>query len=113
MLVDLRTVMVASTKFQFDYGKASPRMSTLSLTDSWLFMEKWWIIFVEFDQQSNPAFDIVRILQHAVSTKVLLDEMVRNEYAAYSLSLSVCVCVCVCARARANHEELENSIISY
>ena len=33
MLVDLRVIMVASTKFQFDYGKASPKMSTLSLTD--------------------------------------------------------------------------------
>ena len=33
MLVDLRVIMVASTKFQFDYGKTSPRMSTLSLTD--------------------------------------------------------------------------------
>ena len=32
MLVDLRTIIVASTKFQTDYGKASPRMSALSLT---------------------------------------------------------------------------------
>ena len=32
MLVDLRTIIVASTKFQFDYGKSSPRMSALSLT---------------------------------------------------------------------------------
>ena len=55
------------------------------------------------------------ILQHAVSTKVLLDELVRYEYAAYSLSLflSVCVCACVFARARANYVELENGIISY
>ena len=54
-------------------------------------------IFVEIGQQNFPAFDIVRILQHAVSTKVPIDEMVQNEYAAYSLSL----CVCVCARGRA------------
>ena len=111
MLVDQRTIMVASTKFQFEYGKASPRMSTLSLTEV-----DFTIIHGKNDElySSKLISKITRLSTlHAVSTKVLLDEMVRNEYAAYSLSLSLSLSVCVCVRARANYVELENDIISY